>query len=92
MDKDNSGDNELSPEVQAQASAVMIIADNGVQRATEQLFYGLNSIAPTPMPEVMMKIAIGHAVSGWLQGVEESLDLVREAARYVLDNTENGDN
>ncbi len=91
MNRDNDEDSGLSPEADAQAAAVMIIADGAVQLVTEQLFHGLNSIAPTPMPDILMKIAIGQAFSGWLEGVEASLQLVRDASQYVTDNMEDGE-
>lgn len=83
---DNDDDGALSPVTAAQAEAVMVIANGAVQRATEQLFHGLNSLAPIKMPDILMKIAIGRAFECWLVGVEESIEMVRDAAQYVTES------
>ena len=85
-DYDNGDDGALSPVTSAQAAAVMVIANGAVQRATEQLFHGLNSLAPIKMPDILMKIAIGRAFECWLVGVEESIEMVRDASQYVTEN------
>ena len=85
-DYDNDDDDALSPVTAAQAAAVMVIANGAVQRATEQLFHGLNSLAPIKMPDILMKIAIGQAFECWLVGVETSIGMVRDASQYVTEN------
>ena len=85
-DYDEGDDGALSPVTAAQAAAVMVIANGAVQRATEQLFHGLNSLAPIKMPDILMKIAIGRAFECWLVGVEESIEMVRDAAQYVTES------
>ena len=82
-DDDGAG---LSPETAAQAAAVMVIANGAVQRATEQLFHGLNSLAPIKMPDILMKIAIGQAFECWMVGVEASIEMVRDASQYVTES------
>ena len=85
-DYDNDDDDALSPVTAAQAAAVMVIANGAVQRATEQLFHGLNSLAPIKMPDILMKIAIGQAFECWLVGVEASIEMVRDASHYVTES------
>jgi len=85
-DYDNDDDDALSPVTAAQAAAVMVIANGAVQRATEQLFHGLNSLAPITMPDILMKIAIGQAFECWLVGVEASIEMVRDASHYVTES------
>ena len=85
-DYDEGDDGALSPVTAAQAAAVMVIANGAVQRATEQLFHGLNSLAPIKMPDILMKIAIGQAFEGWLVGVEASIEMVSDAAQYVTES------
>ena len=85
-DYDEGDDDALSPVTAAQAAAVMVIANGAVQLATEQLFHGLNSLAPIKMPDILMKIAIGQAFECWLVGVEASIEMVRDASRYVTES------
>ena len=85
-DYDDDDDDALSPVTAAQAAAVMVIANGAVQRATEQLFHGLNSLAPIKMPDILMKIAIGQAFECWLVGVEAAIELVRDASQYVTES------
>ena len=90
-DYNDDDDDALSPVTAAQAAAVMVIANGAVQRATEQLFHGLNSLAPIKMPDILMKIAIGQAFECWLVGVEAAIELVRDASQYVTENMTEGE-
>lgn len=84
LDDDDSG---MPLENQLATEAIFIMARAAAMRAIEQLFHGLNGIAP--LPDGIIKALIAIAYDGWLDGVGDALKLGDQTAKALIEQEGN---